>query len=191
MIDARPVSLYKEYSYFLLNKPKGFVCSVKDERKRTTVLDLIQTDKRIFPVGRLDMSTTGLLLLTDDGELSYRLTHPKYRIDKIYVAELHKPMTEEHKEWLRKGVNIGDKDKVNAIVRIIGKRGTNVQITVHEGRNRMLRRMFDSLGYKVKALDRINYAGLTKKKLPRGGWRILTKSEIRKLYKTVGLPSGY
>jgi len=185
--NSRTVKLGKKFTYILLNKPKGFVCTLQDERHRSKVTDLIETDSRVFPVGRLDISTTGLLLITDDGELNYRLTHPKFHIDKVYIGELHKPLQPKDRELFQKGVFIGKNDKVSGKCRILDKKGQKIEITIHEGKNRMLKRMFYTLGYTVKSLDRIKFAGLTKKKLPRGGWRFLSIGEIRKLYKIVNL----
>ncbi len=189
--NSRQVFLSRRFTYILLNKPRGFLCTVSDARKRPVVLDLIESDSRVFPVGRLDMNTTGLLLITDDGELSHRLTHPKFRITKTYVVRLHKPLRPEHKDRLKKGVEIGKSEYVKAKIRELGGQKKNVEAQVHEGKNRMVRRMFESLGYNVKSLDRINFAGLTKRKLPPGGYRFLTKSEIQKLYKLVELDSGH
>ncbi|MFC1733722.1 pseudouridine synthase [candidate division KSB1 bacterium] len=180
----------KSRVYVLLNKPKGYICTLRDERKRPTVADLVHSDRRLFPVGRLDLSTSGLLMMTDDGELSNRLTHPKYEVDKVYFVELHKPLKTEHMERIRKGVDIGDSVPVRAQLKLVGTQGKKAEITVHEGRNRMVRRMFDVLGYRIKTLDRIGYAGLTKKKLPLGCWRYLSKKEVLMLYKITRLHSG-
>jgi len=187
MYKGKYVTLKPNFEYILLNKPKGVVCTVKDEQKRKTVFNLIKSDRRLFPVGRLDITTTGLLFITDDGELSYRLAHPKFAVEKVYVAELHKPLTKEDIRKLQKGVSIGRGEKVSAKVRKIAAKAHKVEITVHEGKRNMIKRMFDALGYKVVSLDRVKYAGLTKRKLPRSGWRFLLPSEVKKLYTLVGL----
>lgn len=179
------------FQYVLLNKPGKVVCTTRDTRNRKTVIDLVKSDRRIFPVGRLDMSTTGLLLLTNDGELSYRLSHPKFAIDKIYTVQLHKSLTERDIRQLKQGVTIGKNETVSTLVRITNSRKNEVEVTVHEGKKNMIKRMFNVLGYKVSSLDRINYAGLTKRKLPRSGWRFLTQSEVRKLRTLVGIESGH
>jgi len=189
MYKGKYVTLKTNFEYILLNKPKGIVCSVKDEQKRRTVIDLIKSNRRLFPVGRLDITTTGLLIITDDGELSYRLAHPKFAVEKIYIAELHKPLANKDIRKLQKGVLIGKGEKVAAKVRIITS-AQKVEITVHEGKRNMIKRMFDALGYKVVSLDRVKYAGITKRKLPRGGWRFLLSSEVKKLYTLVGLNNG-
>lgn len=187
MYKGKYVTLKPNFEYILLNKPKGVVCTVKDEQKRKTVFSLIKSDRRLFSVGRLDITTTGLLFITDDGELSYRLTHPKFAVEKVYVAELHKPLTKEDIRKLQKGVSIGRGEKVSAKVMEITAKAHKVEIAVHEGKKNMIKRMFDALGYKVVSLDRVKYAGLTKRKLPRSGWRFLLLSEVKKLYSLVGL----
>lgn len=180
----------RSFSYMLLNKPRGIVTTVRDQRKRPTVIDLIESERRLFPVGRLDINTTGLLLITDDGELSYRLTHPRYRVEKVYTAGLHKSLTEYDRERLERGVIVGKK-KLRAKISPAGSRNNRVHVYVHEGPYRMIRRMFNACGYIVTSLDRIRYAGLTKKKLPRGGWRYLTPAEVKKLYELTGQENGY
>ena len=182
------VHLKKKNTYILLNKPKGVVCTVNDDKNRETIFDLVKSDSRLFSVGRLDLTTTGLLLLTDDGTLSFRLTHPKYEIDKVYRVALHKSLTQSDNGRLETGIEISRKEKVSARVDSVSSNGMHVTMVVHEGRKNMIRRMVDQLGYKVESLDRIEFAGLTKYKLPKGGWRYLSQKEITKLHRSVGLP---
>jgi len=185
------VSLKKEYTYVLLNKPGGVVCTVSDDRRRLTVLNIVDAGRRLFPVGRLDITTTGLLVLTDDGELCYRLAHPKYTVNKVYRAVLHKPLGDADRDRLARGVDIGNRKYVRARIRLKSTHSKMVDLTIHEGEYHIVKRLFDMLGYKVTSLDRIGYAGLTKRRLPRGGWRFLKPPEVRKLYKLVGLGDGY
>lgn len=180
------VYLKRKHTYILLNKPRGVVCTVRDDMKRTTVTDLIKIDSRIFPVGRLDITTTGLILLTDDGDMSYRLSHPKFEVNKVYRVGIHRKLQQSDITLLESGIEIGKREKVSAQVRALSSTGLYVTLTVHEGRKNMIKRMFDMVGYKVTSLDRIAFAGLTKRKLPRGGWRYLTGMEIDKLYHDIG-----
>lgn len=167
--------------YILLNKPKNFVTTVSDERGRKTVMDLIpeRIEARIYPVGRLDRVSTGLLLLTNDGDLAKKLSHPSHRVKKIYHVTLHKTPTKRDLEQIRQGVTLEDGiAQVDWIELTGGKNPSEVGIEIHSGKNRVLRRIFEHLGYEVLRLDRVYYAGLTKKDLPRGHWRRLTKQEV-------------
>lgn len=167
--------------YILLNKPKNMITTMSDPQGRRIVLEAIErnTQERVYPVGRLDRNTTGLLLLTNDGDLAAKLTHPSYRVKKIYQARLDKPVTEEHLEQLLRGVELEDGDaKADKADYVSGKDTNYVGIEVHIGRNRVVRRMFEQLGYQVEALDRVMIGHLTKKNLPRGKWRQLTTKEI-------------
>ncbi|MCP4727714.1 MAG: rRNA pseudouridine synthase [bacterium] len=184
---SSPVYIRKDFRYVLLNKPRGVICTASDEKKRKTVMELIDIERRLFPVGRLDLNTTGLLLLTDDGDLSYRLTHPKFKIEKTYHAELHKPVNDAALKRLENGVLIGKKEFVKAECRSINYRKTKVAISIHEGKKHIVKRMMEVLGYKVTALERVKFAGLTVKKIPKGGWRYLSKNEVEKIYKITGL----
>ncbi len=175
--QIKPVRLV----YVLLNKPKDIISTTKDQGDRMTVLDLVRnaTDERIYPVGRLDRNTTGLLLLTNDGELAEKLTHPRYRVKKLYAVGLDKPLTKEHFEAIRKGVKLEEGVvPVDDLAYTDPADPSQIGILIHIGWNRVVRRLFEELGYKVKKLDRTIYAGLTKKDLPRGRWRHLTKQEI-------------
>jgi len=170
--------------YILLNKPKDYITTSRDEKGRRMVLDLLQgvVKERIYPVGRLDRFTTGLLLLTNDGELSQRLAHPSFEVKKVYTALLDQPLAHEDLFKIKKGVLLKDgliaADKVFYIP---GKSRKNVRIQLHSGKNKVVRRIFKKLGYNVVKLDRINYAGLTKKGLSLGRWRFLKKEEIQEL----------
>lgn len=179
----RPVHREKPV-YILLNKPKGYITTTDDERDRQKVLDLIQGVKeRIYPVGRLDRNTTGLLLLTNDGELAKTLMHPKYKIPKVYHVTLDNSLRPDDIDKLREGVELEDgffkPDEISYVDGAESRR--EVGIEIHSGRNRIVRRMFEHLEYNVVKLDRVYYAGLTKKNLPRGKWRFLTDAEVRQL----------
>lgn len=166
--------------YILLNKPKNVITTTRDPGNRKTVLDLVSnaTHERIFPVGRLDRNTTGLLLLTNDGELADKLSHPSNNVKKIYEVGLDKPLNEEDLKKITKGVYLEDgKAEVDEIAIVSPDRKT-VGIEIHSGKNRIVRRIFEHLGYQVVKLDRVMYANLTKKNLPRGHWRYLTEKEI-------------
>ena len=170
--------------YILLNKPKDVVTTVKDEHAPRTVIDLVKNacPERVYPVGRLDRNTTGVLLLTNDGELAKRLTHPKYKKKKIYHVVLDKPVTKKHLEDIAGGVDIGDETvAADAISYVSPEVKEEVGIEIHTGQNRVVRRIFEALGYKVKKLDRVYFAGLTKKNLKRGKYRFLSDKEINML----------
>jgi 23S rRNA pseudouridine2605 synthase len=166
--------------YILLNKPKDFITTTEDPEDRRTVLDLIEgaCEERVYPVGRLDRNTTGLLLITNDGELADKLTHPSYNTKKIYQAELDKAITLEDFEKLKEGVELEDGFIKPDDVGIVTPDAFVVGIEIHSGKNRIVRRMFESLGYEVKKLDRTTFAGLNKKDLPRGKWRFLSPKEV-------------
>lgn len=170
--------------YILLNKPKDYITTTDDPQKRKTVLDLIKnvTGERVYPVGRLDRNTSGVLLLTNDGELAQKLTHPSNEVKKIYAVTLDKPLTKNHFDQILKGVELDDGPaKVDSLGYTDPKDHTQVGVQLHSGRNRIVRRIFEHLGYDVKNLDRVMFAGLTKKNVQRGKWRILTDKEIRDL----------
>ena len=170
-------------AYVLLNKPKDFLTTTEDPNDRKTVMELVKNagDARIYPVGRLDRNTTGLLLLTNDGELADRLTHPSHEIEKIYQAELDKPLTDEDFEKIKAGLTLEDGEiKVDDLAKVTPD-GYVIGVKIHSGKNRIVRRIFEHLGYEVTKLDRTTFAGLTKKDLPRGHWRYLTERELVKL----------
>ncbi|MBR3550888.1 MAG: pseudouridine synthase [Bacteroidales bacterium] len=167
--------------YVLLNKPKDYITTTDDERGRANVMELVRDacEERIYPVGRLDRDTTGLLLFTNDGDLTKKLTHPSSEIEKTYDVELDKPFASVDMDLLRdNGVELHDGKIKPDEVEYVGEGKKEVGITIHSGKNRIVRRIFESLGYEVVKLDRVVFAGLTKKDLPRGRWRFLTKNEI-------------
>jgi len=170
--------------YVLLNKPKGYVTTLEDPHADKTVMELIANacSERIYPVGRLDKSTTGLLLFTNDGDMTKRLTHPKYNRKKIYHAYLDQKVTKNHLQEIVDGINLEDgfvaADSVSYVTEEDKKQ---VGIEIHSGKNKIVRRIFEHLGYKVEKLDRVYFCGLTKKDLPRGRWRFLTEEEINLL----------
>ncbi|GAB4041710.1 hypothetical protein GCM10028774_50720 [Spirosoma jeollabukense] len=173
----------ERFVYVLLNKPKDYITTTEDPEERKTVMELVADagNFRMYPVGRLDRNTTGLLLVTNDGELADKLTHPSNNIRKIYQVELDKPITDEHFEALKKGIELEDGPIKPDALSIVTPDAYVVGIEIHSGRNRIVRRMFESLGYEVTKLDRTTYAGLTKKELPRGKWRFLDPKEVVKL----------
>ena len=167
--------------YVLLNKPKGFITTMDDPMGRKTVMSLVKKAcrERIYPVGRLDKDTTGLLLFTNDGDMAKKLTHPRHRASKIYHVELNKPVRAEDLNKLMSGVDLEDGKTVCDLAEFV-KDGSNreVGIELHSGKNRIVRRLFEALGYEVVKLDRVQFAGLTKKDLPRGMYRHLTEKEV-------------
>ena len=183
MVDDKPVSLEAKV-YVLLNKPKNCVTTLTDPEGRRTVMGLVHNacTERIYPIGRLDRNTTGILLLTNDGDLAVRLMHPAFRKKKIYEVALDKEVTVEHMQMIAHGFELEDGEiHADAISYITGQTHDKVGIEIHSGRNRIVRRIFEHLGYRVVHLDRVYYAGLTKKDLPRGRWRYLTPEEVRYL----------
>lgn len=181
--DGRKLNAEKKV-YLLLNKPKNFVTTTDDPHADKIVMDLVKEacTERIYPVGRLDRNTTGLLLLTNDGDLSKRLTHPSHRMKKVYQVSLDKVVTQAHLQQIADGVDLEDGHIVADAVSYINQEEKNeVGIEIHSGKNRIVRRIFEHLGYRVKKLDRVMFAGLTKKNLPRGKYRFLDDKEIRYL----------
>jgi 23S rRNA pseudouridine2605 synthase len=169
--------------YILLNKPKDFITTTDDDRNRRTVMSLVRTasDARIYPVGRLDRMTTGLLLFTNDGDLAKKLSHPSSNVKKIYQVEINRPITKTEFEDISAGLELEDgKALVDKIV-VLNDEKTILGMEIHIGRNRIIRRIFEHIGAEVIKLDRVMYAGLDKYNLPRGKWRPLTPSEIRRL----------
>jgi len=174
--------------YVLLNKPKGYVTTVEDAHAEHTVMDLLGNDfhERIYPVGRLDKETTGVLLLTNDGDLTGKLTHPKYNRRKIYHVFLETPLAKNDLFKLTEGIQLDDELVVaDAVSYADPEDRSQIGIEIHSGQNRVIRRLFEGLGYKVKKLDRVYFAGLTKKNLPRGKWRFLSEKEISMLKRGV------
>ncbi|RME16148.1 MAG: rRNA pseudouridine synthase [Bacteroidetes bacterium] len=166
--------------YILLNKPKDYITTTKDPQNRKTVMHLISgaCKERVYPVGRLDRQTTGLLLFTNDGELAKKLTHPKSRIPKLYHVVLNKNFSGTDFEKLSKGIELEDGFIKPDALSYVMQSKKELGIQIHSGRNRIIRRIFEHLGYEVVKLDRVMYAGLTKKNLPRGKWRFLTEKEV-------------
>ncbi|MBO0929419.1 pseudouridine synthase [Fibrella aquatilis] len=169
--------------YLLLNKPKDYITTTEDPEARETVMDLIADAGpfRLYPVGRLDRNTTGLLLMTNDGELAGKLTHPSNNVKKVYQVEIDKPITDEHFEAIRAGVELEDGFIKPDDLAIVTPDAQVIGVEIHSGRNRIVRRMFEHFGYVVTKLDRTVFAGLTKKELPRGKWRFLEAKEVVKL----------
>lgn len=175
----------QEKIYILLNKPKDYLTTTDDPEGRKTVLELIKdaTKKRVYPVGRLDRNTSGLLLLTNDGEITKKLTHPSYKVPKVYDVELDKSISQDELQQLVDGVQLSDGfESADAISFPDPENKKRVGVEIHSGKNRIVRRLFEHLGYDVKRLDRVLFAGLTKKNVKRGHWRYLTKKEINILY---------
>lgn len=174
------LSVEQRKVYLLMNKPKNVVTTVSDEKGRRTVIDLLRgkIPERIYPIGRLDMNTTGLILLTNDGDLAKKLSHPSHEVKKFYQVVLEKEVAEEDLAKILEGLELEDgKTDVDGVDYIKGKRN-EVGIELHSGKNRIIRRIFEHLNYEVIKLDRMYYAGLTKKDLPRGWFRHLTKQEV-------------
>lgn len=171
--------------YILLNKPIGYVTTVKDQFNRDSVLDLVKVKERLVPVGRLDMYTSGALILTNDGEFVYKVTHPKHEIHKTYTITLKGIVSKEHIEVLRKGVDIGGYITKPAKVKILKtdeeKQITRLEIIIHEGKNRQVRKMCEAIGYKVLALHRSAIASIGVKDIELGKWRYLSKQEVKKI----------
>jgi 23S rRNA pseudouridine2605 synthase len=183
-INEKQITQLDEKVYIVFNKPKDCITTLKDERGRTTVFDYVKVKERVFPVGRLDRDTTGILLLTNDGELANVLMHPKHEIKKSYKVSIDKPITREHAIDLKKGIRLSDGKTEPAEIYIIpNTKNLDIGIIIHEGRNRQVRRMFESLGYEIKKLDRIAYGDISYEGLKKGQWRLLTRREINYLLK--------
>ncbi len=187
-VDGRPVQP-QAFLYILLNKPKDTITTTDDEKDRRTVMDLLDDASRkagVVPVGRLDRDTTGVLLLTNDGELAHRLMHPRYEIEKYYRVRTDRPVTEEELKRLQDGVELEDglarADQVAFL-----DTSDQVALSLHEGRNRQIRRMFEAIGARVERLERARYAGLTTEGLGRGSWRPLKPHEVNRLRRSVKL----
>ena len=178
--DGETINAEKK-RYVLLNKPKGFITTMDDPRGRKTVMTLVSKAcrERVYPVGRLDRETTGLLLFTNDGDMAKKLTHPRYQARKLYHVELHKPVTREDLEKLLNGVDLEDgKTRVDKAEYVDDASSREIGVELHSGKNRIVRRLFEALGYNVIKLDRVQFSGLTKKDLPRGMFRHLTEQEV-------------
>lgn len=189
-VDGRPIRP-KGPAYFLLNKPKDTITTKSDEKGRRTVMDLLDLPlgekSALFPVGRLDRDTTGALLLTNDGDLAHRLMHPRYLVEKLYVVTTRQPVKPHEIEALREGVTLEDGVAQADHAGFVGDDAREVALQIHEGRNRQVRRMFETLGHEVTALERTHYAGLDLQGLRRGRWRRLQPHEINALRRKVKL----
>lgn len=181
-LDGKEIRIEKKKYYIMLNKPYGYISAVKDQFERETVIDLIkgEIDANLYPVGRLDYDTEGLILLTNDGDFTYRITHPRHNIGKTYIATLKGGITIKHLAMLRRGIKVEDYKtspaEVDLLDTIPGQ--SRVKITIHEGKNRQVRKMFESLGYSVIALERIAIGNVEIGNLSRGRWRHLTSYEV-------------
>jgi 23S rRNA pseudouridine2605 synthase len=183
-VNGKKVFIQKNLVYILLNKPKDYITTTDDPQKRKTVLELISraTEERVYPVGRLDRNTSGVLLFTNDGDLSQKLTHPSNEVKKIYHVTLNKPLEKKDFEDILKGVKLEDGPaSVDVLAYADIKDKTQIGVEIHSGRNRIVRRIFEHFGYDVKNLDRVMFAGLTKKNVDRGKWRYLSEKEVRDL----------
>jgi 23S rRNA pseudouridine2605 synthase len=183
-LDGRRVKP-QPLSYVLLNKPAGTVTTARDPQRRPTVVELVDLPVRVVPVGRLDADTTGVLLLTNDGDLAHRLAHPRYEVEKVYRAHVAGDPDERALERLRRGVELEDGTTAPARVRRVAP--GRIELTLHEGRNRQVRRMGEAVGHPVRRLERVRYAGLDARGLAPGEWRELTRDEVEGLRRRVGL----
>ena len=189
-VGGNPVYLTQKQVYIVFNKPKDTITTVKDERGRPTVMNYVRVKERVYPVGRLDRNTTGVLLFTNDGELAHSLTHPTFGIEKVYHVRLERGILDGDVRKLKDGVRLEDGLAKALFVETIKKtKRTELFVSIVEGRNREVRRMFETLGYEVKRLDRISFAGISSVGLPRGKWRKLTSKEVEHLRKLAGLPT--
>ena len=192
-VDGEPIRRAEAHVYFLLNKPKGYISTAKDDRGRKTVLDLLpEVDARIYPVGRLDNGTEGLLLLTNDGELMNGLLHPAREVWKTYIAQVEGRLEKPELQKLKNGVTLEDGVTAPAKIRVLDwdqKSGrTKLEISIHEGKNRQVRRMCEAVGHSVQALKRTEFAGLSLSGVKRGEYRALSADEVAYLYELANLP---
>ncbi len=182
-VDGAPLAVRPGLVYYLLNKPKGVVTTLADPQRRQIVTDFVPSEPRVFPVGRLDADTEGLLLLTNDGELAHRLTHPSYGVEKEYLAEVAGRPSAAAVRQLREGVEL--EDGVTAPAKVALSPPNLLRITIHEGRNRQVRRMCDAIGHPVRRLVRVRVGTITDRRLKPGVWRALTMDEVRSLERAV------
>lgn len=184
--NGKIIKLENKKIYILLNKPIGYVTTVKDQFNRNSVLDLVKVKERLVPVGRLDMYTSGALILTNDGDFVYKVTHPKHEVDKTYTVTLDGIVSKEEANYLRRGIDIGEyitKPAKVKILKIDNKENfTRLEIIIHEGKNRQVRRMCEAIGHKVVALHRSKIGDIAVKDIGIGKWRYLRKEEIEKIY---------
>jgi 23S rRNA pseudouridine2605 synthase len=183
-VNGKKITSQKNLVYILLNKPKDFITTTEDPQGRKTVMDIVKsaTSERVYPIGRLDRNTTGVLLLTNDGELAQKLSHPSYQIKKIYEVKLDRPLHKKDFETILSGIQLEDGFIAPDVLAYADSKDKSViGIEIHSGRNRIVRRIFEKLGYDVRNLDRVMYANLTKKNVERGKWRFLQEKEVRLL----------
>ncbi|MGB2698225.1 MAG: pseudouridine synthase [Candidatus Zixiibacteriota bacterium] len=192
-IDGARVKLKKNFIYLLLNKPKGFLTTTRDDFKRSLVLDLISGIKeRIFPVGRLDCNTQGVLLLTNDGDLTYRLTHPRFQVPKVYKVEVKGKVLENRIKGLKRGIRLENGSLAKGEAKILNRTNekTTLKLKLNEGKKREVKRIFKALGYKVENLERLSFAGITAEGLKSGEWRNLFPKEVLTLKKMTSFKEG-
>jgi 23S rRNA pseudouridine2605 synthase len=188
IVEGNPVSPERRFEYLLFNKPKDCICSASDERGRRTIFEMIRSSARLFSVGRLDRNSMGVLLLTNDGDLAHRLQHPRYGVEKVYLVELDSALAAAHRKSIEKGVELDDGKTSPVTIELDPKDASRLTVTMHEGRNRQVRRMFEAFEYRVTKLDRIMYGGLTVQGIKRGESRPLKSAELSHLRKMTKLP---
>lgn len=187
-VDGKQIVILDKKVYIVFNKPKDCITTLHDERGRQTIMDYVRVRERVFPVGRLDRDTTGVLLLTNDGELAHALMHPKFEVKKAYKVTLDKPLAKDAAQKIISGIRLSDgKTGPAEIYYIPGGKNKIIGIMIHEGRNRQIHRMFEAIGYSVEKLDRVSYAGISYEGLGRGRWRYLSKKEMDNLKKLTGI----
>lgn len=191
-VDGIPVVVRDDLVYYLLNKPRKVVTTVRDPEGRSTVLDLVPREPRVFPVGRLDYDTEGLLILTNDGDLAHRLTHPSRGVEKEYLAEVDGVPTRGALRAIREGIDLDDGRTAPARARLAETQGdvAAVELVIHEGRNRQVRRMLEAVGHPVRRLVRTRIGPVADRGLTPGTWRSLTRDEVRRLYEATGPAAG-
>ena len=187
-VDGAPIGVRPGLVYYLLNKPAGVITTASDPQGRPTVIELVPAEPRVFAVGRLDLDTEGLLLLTNDGELANRLTHPSHGVEKEYLAEVRGAPSRATLRQLREGLELEDGPTAPAEVALVAP--TLVRLTIHEGRNRQVRRMLDAVGHPVERLIRTRIGPVTDRRLAPGAWRELTSDELRAVERTVAIPAA-
>ena len=186
-VAGKQVLPVEEHLYLVLNKPRDAITTLSDEKGRTTVMSMVRSRTRVFPIGRLDRNTTGVLLFTNDGEFAHRLMHPRFEVPKSYKVSCDTTVARGDLDALRRGVRLSEGVTAPADVTVIpGSKGKDIGITIHEGRNRQVRRMFEERGYEVVKLDRVAYGPVTKEGLARGAMRSLSRPEVRHLKTMAG-----
>ena len=187
LVHGELVHLEEKLVYIIFNKPKDTITTMNDEKGRTTVMNYVHVKQRVYPVGRLDRNTTGVLLFTNDGDLAHALIHPKFEIEKLYRVTLDRQVSDDDLKKLHKGVQLDDGlAKVHSAEIISGSKRQKLLLSLREGRNREIRRIFEIIGYDVRQLDRVSFAGITPLGIPRGSWRFMDRNEINYLKKLTG-----